>query len=200
MKIYFAGPLFTPYVREFISRHAQILRDNGIDPFVPHESFRPSTTPAAINLLLQRGLVTREVLAQRSAADVISDLIYKGRVTREELGLPAVTPEIVFDRDYEGLSSANAVVALLDGTQVDDGTACEIGIFCGLMRKDPSKKGIVGFMTDFRGLRRAKRGWGINLFVLGVIEECGMIYDEFSDVVRQLKTWKAELETKALAG
>lgn len=197
MKIYFAGPLFTPYVREFISRHAQILRDNGIEPFVPHESFRPSVTPEVLNRLQQRGLVTAADMAHGTAVDLIADLIYKGRVTREELGLPPTSPEVVFDKDYEGLSSANAVVALLDGTQVDDGTACEIGIFCGLMRKDPTKKGIVGFVTDFRGLRRAKRGWGINLFVLGVIEECGMIYDEFSDVVRQLKTWQAELEPKA---
>ncbi|MGC8787797.1 MAG: nucleoside 2-deoxyribosyltransferase [Anaerolineae bacterium] len=193
MKIYFAGPLFTPYVREFISKHAQILRDNGIDPFVPHENFKPTVSPAAIDLLLKRGLLTSKDLENRSAVDLISDLVYKGRVTREELGLPAVTPEVVFDRDYEGLSSANAVVALLDGTQVDDGTACEIGIFCGLMRKDPTKKGIVGFMTDFRGLRKARRGWGINLFVLGGIEECGVIYDEFTDVVRQLRVWKTEL-------
>ena len=41
MKIYFAGPLFTPYVRQFISEHAQILRENNIGPFVPHESFMP---------------------------------------------------------------------------------------------------------------------------------------------------------------
>ena len=52
MKIYFAGPLFTPYVRDFISRHAQNLRDNGIDPFVPHESFKPKVTPEMASALV----------------------------------------------------------------------------------------------------------------------------------------------------
>jgi nucleoside 2-deoxyribosyltransferase len=85
------------------------------------------------------------------------------------------------------------VVALLDGTQVDDGTACEIGIFYGLLREDPYKKGIAGFMTDSRGLRRIEHGYGLNLFVLGVIEECGKVFSDFEDVVDQLKAWDAEL-------
>ena len=37
MKIYFAGPLFTPYERDYISACARVLREHGIDPFVPHE-------------------------------------------------------------------------------------------------------------------------------------------------------------------
>ena len=104
-----------------------------------------------------------------------------------------MSPTFVFEKDYAGLSGSNAVVALLDGTQVDDGTACEIGIFYGLLRKDPSKKGVVGFMTDFRGVRRADQGYGINFFVLGVIEECGKICTDFDDVLSQLKAWDAEL-------
>ena len=36
---------------------------------------------------------------------------------------------------------------------VDDGTACEIGIFYALMQADPSKKGILGLLTDLRGTR-----------------------------------------------
>ncbi len=196
MKIYFAGPLFTPYVQEFISRHAQILRDNNITPFVPHESFKPQVTPEMVESLVEKGLLTREALEQHSATELVVGLIRKRKVKREELGLPPVTPEVIFDKDMDGVASANAVVALLDGTQVDDGTACEIGIFYGLMRNDPTKKGIAALMTDFRGLRRAGRGYGINLFVLGVIEECGKIFDDFDDLVQQLKAWEQELEAE----
>lgn len=193
MKIYFAGPLFTPYVRQFISDHAQILRDNGIEPFVPHESFRPEVTDQMVESLMQKGLLTKEALQQKPAVKLVADLVRAGTVGRGELGLAPVTPQVIFEKDLGGLAASNAVVALLDGTQVDDGTACEIGIFHGLMREDPSKKGIIGFLTDFRALRNAKNGYGINVFVLGVIEEGGMILDNFEDVIRQIKAWDAEL-------
>ena len=51
----------------------------------------------------------------------------------------------------------------------------------------------IGFLTDFRALRNAENGYGINFFVLGVIEEGGIILDSFDDVVEQLKVWDAEL-------
>ena len=37
MKVYLAGPLFTPYEREFIDRCAAQLRGAAFDVFVPHE-------------------------------------------------------------------------------------------------------------------------------------------------------------------
>jgi nucleoside 2-deoxyribosyltransferase len=37
MKIYFAGPLFTPYERTFIDQCAKRMRDAGMEVFVPHE-------------------------------------------------------------------------------------------------------------------------------------------------------------------
>ena len=193
MKIYFAGPLFTPYTRQFISEHAQILRDNDIEPFVPHENFRPDVSPRMVESLIRKGLLTRESLETQPITELVADLVLKGQIGRAELGLSPVTSEVIFEKDLDGLTQANAVIALLDGTQVDDGTACEIGIFYGLLRKDPSKKGIIGLMTDFRALRRADNGYGINLFVLGIIEECGVILDDFDDVVKQLKVWDAEL-------
>ncbi len=189
MKIYFAGPLFTPYVRQFISEHAQILREHGIDPFVPHENFWPEITAESAQVLVKKGLLTAEELHDENLPARAAQLLRAGKVSREELGLPKLDADLIFQKDYEGLSTANAVVAILDGTQVDDGTACEIGIFYGLLRDDPSKKGIIGFMTDSRGTRRAKQGFGVNLFVLGVIEECGVILSDFDDVIEQLKAW-----------
>lgn len=191
MKIYFAGPLFTPYVRQFISEHAQILREHDIDVFVPHENFEPQVTPETAQALVDRGLLSAEVLEEDDLPRHMATLMRQGKISREELGLPMLTPEEIFAKDYEGLSTSDAMVAILDGTQVDDGTACEIGIFYGLLRDDPSKKGVIGFITDSRGTRKAEHGYGINLFVLGVIEECGVILSDFNDVIEQLKAWNS---------
>ena len=189
MKVYFAGPLFTPYVRDYLSRQAQVLRDHGIEVFVPHEAFRPEIPARKAEELVRIGLLAPEDVHSPDLPEKVSDLVRRGRVSREALDLPPSTPETIFRVDYEGLSSSNVVLALLDGTQVDDGTACEIGIFYGLLRGDPSKKGIIGFSTDFRGLRRPEQGFGVNLFVWGVIEECGALLSDFDAVIARLKAW-----------
>ena len=43
----------------------------------------------------------------------------------------------IFALDSKGLHEAEAVVAWLDGPMVDDGTACEIGVFTELVRTKP---------------------------------------------------------------
>jgi hypothetical protein len=142
MRVYFAGPLFTPYERGFIDECAAKLRAAGIDVFVPHE---------------------------------------------HELAGTDTTPATIFRKDWEGLESANAIVALLDGPMVDDGTACEIGIFYGLMQNDPAKKGIVGLLTDFRGDRG--EGHGLNLFLLGCIERAGQVCRSIDEALDVLQSW-----------
>ena len=141
MKVYFAGPLFTPYERSFIDECAAMLRADGFDVFVPHE---------------------------KELAEGVD-----------------VTAARIFSTDRSGIEGADAMLALLDGPTVDDGTACEIGMFHALMQSDPSKKGIVGLLTDMRGLRGESAG--INLFVQGAIEDVGRIVatiDEARDVLR----------------
>jgi nucleoside 2-deoxyribosyltransferase len=94
--------------------------------------------------------------------------------------------------------SSNAVLALLDGPVVDDGTASEIGIFWAAMQSDPSKKGIVGLVTDTRVIRDRNMidGKGINLFVRGCIEDVGQVVDKFDKAIEILRTWKSEIENK----
>ncbi len=144
MKIYFAGPLFTPYERGYIDECAARLRDDGFDVFVPHE---------------------------------------------HELAQSDTTAEWIFAKDMEGLGSANAVLALLDGPMVDDGTACEIGIFYALMQSDETKKGVVGLLTDLRGSRGESTV--LNLFVAGCIEATGGrvagSFDDALDALRDLR-------------
>ncbi len=149
MRIYFAGPLFTPYERSFIDECAAQLRAAGFDVFVPHEH----------------------------------ELALDGTVTAER----------IFAKDWAGLSEADAVLALLDGPTIDDGTACEIGIFHVLMRSDPAKKGIVGLVTDLRALRDTERegeARGLNLFVVGCIEAAGRVVTSLDEAQRVLEGWR----------
>jgi nucleoside 2-deoxyribosyltransferase len=151
MKIYFAGPLFTPYERDYISKCAVTLREAGIDPFVPHE--QPWGAPP-------------------------DD--------------PRTPAKRCFDKDFGGILAANAVLAILNGTEVDDGTACEIGIFSELMKTDPTKKGIVTLHEDYRTKINGE-GKGLNGFVAGCIEKSGLITDTLEEAIQQLKAWEAEL-------
>lgn len=197
MKIYFAGPLFTPYVRQFIAAKARVLRRAGIDPFVPHERFNQMITPQRVAQLAAQGVLPQS-MAEHFDAEEVMDLVRAGKLSRELLGLPAMSPATIFDTDYEGLGSANAVLALLDGTQVDDGTACEVGILYGLMQHDPGYyKGIVGYITDSRGTRQRDSGYGQNMFVLGMIEAAGAIYDDFDAAVAHLLRWDSELRARS---
>jgi hypothetical protein len=144
LKIYFAGPLFTPYERSFIDECAAALRGDGFEVFVPHE----------------HELATG-------------------------VGISAAW---VFAKDRPGIEHADAMLAILDGPSVDDGTACEIGMFHALMQCDPSKKGIVGLLTDIRGLRGESTG--VNLFVQGAIQDVGRIVASIDEARAVLRAWK----------
>ena len=105
--------------------------------------------------------------------------------------LADVTVEHVYRIDTEGLRSANALVAWLDGPMVDDGTACEIGMFAELVRSGAEHyRGIVAITTDLRLERRRQQnvvGGGMNLFVGGTIESCGTIVHTVDEVVAALR-------------
>ncbi len=96
----------------------------------------------------------------------------------ETAGLTEFTSRSIYTLDGDGLRSANVLVAWLDGIGVDDGTACEIGIFAELVRSGGDQyRGIVGIVTDLRLQRRrgVVPGDGLNLFVAGAIEASGAI-------------------------
>ena len=101
------------------------------------------------------------------------------------------TAEGVFAVDSGGVESADAVLAILDGPAVDDGTACEIGLFHGLKQRDPERKGVVGLLTDLRGERRGD--FAMNLFVRGCIEAGGgAVVDSLDDALAILQRWRSE--------
>ena len=144
MRIYLAGPLFTPSERRYLDECAARLRDDGFEVFVPHEHV---------------------------------------------LALGDTAADVIFQKDWDGLSNADAVLAILDGPQTDDGTACEIGMFYTLMLWNPNKKGIVGLLTDLRGTR-GDEGHGLNLFVQGCIEAGGEIVNDLDAAATVLAGWR----------
>jgi nucleoside 2-deoxyribosyltransferase len=104
--------------------------------------------------------------------------------------LRELSPSEVFRVDGEGLRSANALVAWLDGPVVDDGTACEIGMFAQLVASgDPQYRGMVGVVTDLRLQRRRGNavGDGMNLFVVGAIEAAGRLCWSVEEAIAALR-------------
>lgn len=157
MKVYFAGPLFTVYERDYISKCAVQLRQKGWDVFVPHEN----TSPPAPD--------DKRSIAKRC-----------------------------LDKDFSEIASSNAILALINGTEVDDGTAAEIGIFHALMKTDATKKGIVALHDDWR-TKFGGEGKPLNLFVAGCLQQSGKICYNLEDAMQQLQTWQCQLEKDALS-
>lgn len=149
MKLYIAGPLFTPGERTYLDELADRLEGAGHECFVPH------------------------------------------RQTFDEFDA-----DTIFATDSAGLHDAEAIVAWLDGPSIDDGTACEIGIFSELIRNGPDRyRGIVALATDWRATRRRDAGLsdgGLNLFVGGAIRKYGSLVWSIDDVEAALR----ELETR----
>ena len=105
----------------------------------------------------------------------------------ELTGEVEVTAAWVLGKDRPGIEGADAMLAILDGPSVDDGTACEIGMFHALMQSDPSKKGIVGLLTDIRGTRGESTG--VNRFLQGAIEDVGRTVTSIEEARDVLRAW-----------
>jgi nucleoside 2-deoxyribosyltransferase len=102
----------------------------------------------------------------------------------------------VFEGCFGGIAPANAVLAVLSGTEVDDGTAAEIGVFYAMMETDRTKKGIIGLLDDWRTDADSEhlQGKGLNDFVLGCIRRGGCVVHTPEEAMEQLKAWREELE------
>lgn len=97
------------------------------------------------------------------------------------------TASDVYAVDAAGLLGARVVLAILDGTGVDDGTACEIGMFQQAAGDDPSKLGVIGLVTDLR-LRRGTGGdVRMNLLVRGCIEQRGQVVTDIDDALASVE-------------
>jgi nucleoside 2-deoxyribosyltransferase len=156
MRLYIAGPLFSPYHRAYHTENVQRLRDAGHECFVPQEQ-------------------------------------------EHNAHLSKSVPARVFQVDLAGVRWANALIALLDDPDVSSGTACEMGIFYELARHDPTKKGMLGILTDQRPRRRSTSNVGesLNFFTLGCLEKIGKVYPSIEGVLEHLGRWQNEMNGRS---
>ncbi len=93
-------------------------------------------------------------------------------------------PTKIFEKCKEGIDTSHIIISILDGTDVDSGTAWEVGYSYA------SNKTIIGIRTDFR-----QRGddFGLNCMISKsldfLIEENSMddIIKELESIFRELK-------------
>jgi hypothetical protein len=57
------------------------------------------------------------------------------------------------------------------------------------MQSDPTKKGILGLLTDLRSTL-GHEGHGLNLFVLGCVESAGKVCGSMDEVTAALADWR----------
>jgi hypothetical protein len=95
----------------------------------------------------------------------------------------------VFVNDYEALCWANVLIVMIDGPQIDDGSAVEIGIFCEQMLSGKDKKGIFGLSSDMRVGPHALPGEmkQLNFFAAGAIYRAGDIHSRIDEIIERLK-------------
>ncbi len=90
--------------------------------------------------------------------------------------LGADAAKVIMEKDRPAIDACDVVVALLDGPQVDDGTAWEIGYAYA------KEKPVVGIRTDFRNGGDTKHG-SVNAMIEG---SCVGIAKDFGEVLKVL--------------
>ena len=175
MKIYLSAPQNTPYQCAFVHDCEAKIARSGFEVSISTDSFIDNQSAF-------------ELSTEGNGKPLVSDENNSGRLAKSSYA------HTVFKENFTSLAKANALVALLDGSQVDDRVACEIGVFYGLMLSDLSKKGVLGLATDTRCLRRRDSTYGINIFTLGTIEEVGKVFETLDNVIEILISWNKNLK------
>jgi nucleoside 2-deoxyribosyltransferase len=99
-----------------------------------------------------------------------------------DVGVAGKTRNTVFYKDLNHLESADLVIALLDGCDVDSGTAVEIGYAYAKGKK------IFGLLTDKRRWDRHNyRVVGINNMVWGVLQEGERICRTIDSLIENIR-------------
>jgi len=89
--------------------------------------------------------------------------------------------------NINALDKVDGLVAILDGPDIDSGTAAEIGYFCG---KHNSGRPIIGYRSDFR-LSSENIGGIVNIQVEQFIYLTnGTIVTNIEELKRELRSWK----------
>ena len=122
-----------------------------------------------------------EELSRVTGLDPLNDFFLPHR-DAGDVGIAGTRVDI-FSKDLTMLDEASIVVALLDGPDVDSGTAVEIGYAFAKRKK------VFGLLTDFRAYdKRGEKSAKMNNMVWGVCEKGQTIFrslDEVAEAVKQ---------------
>ncbi len=103
----------------------------------------------------------------------------------------------IFDKCYKDISWANVLIAIVDGTQVDDGTATEIGTFNQqMLAGDGEKLAMFGLSSDMRVGEDVKYGEikRLNFYTVGAIYKTGGdVYHSIEEIIDELKMLERRL-------
>lgn len=121
-------------------------------------------------------------LAESAGLDPLADFFLPHR-DGGELGKGPKRKDI-FDLDLHNLNSAEVVVALLDGQDVDSGTCIELGYAYAQGKK------IFGILTDFRAYCTSdSEPHRPNLMVWGVCEKGATLFHKISDLTDSFRSY-----------
>jgi nucleoside 2-deoxyribosyltransferase len=163
--VYLAGPLFSYYERTFLEK---------IDSGISQIWWRVK----GIQREEIEGMTSICFLPHRDAGDV---------------GINSKERKQTFDMDIHAIDKSQIIVALLDGPDVDSGTAVELGYAYSI------KKKIFGLLTDNRrwtfGETRSNSSniAGLNNMIWGVCSTMGTIYGDLDALYTGLETYFGEV-------
>jgi nucleoside 2-deoxyribosyltransferase len=103
-----------------------------------------------------------------------------------DIGVSGSGRENIFGRDLQELKKCDIVIALLDGPDIDSGTAVELGFAYAKRKK------IFGILTDWRRWHGDSVG-PINNMIWGICGKGMRIYKDFDDAL--LEDLKKEMKT-----
>jgi nucleoside 2-deoxyribosyltransferase len=112
-----------------------------------------------------------------------------------DVGTKKEEKENVFEKDIYAIDNARIIIAILDGVDVDSGTAVELGY------SYTHNKKIFGLLTDKRrwkagGARSDEHNIiGLNNMVWGVCNARGNIYGTLEALYQDVETYLANLAT-----
>jgi len=130
-----------------------------------------------------------DTLAKSSNLDAKADFFLPHR-DGGELGKGAKRKEI-FELDISKVDSAEIVVALLDGQDVDSGTCIELGYAYAKGKK------IFGLLTDFRAYHSADpEPHRPNLMVWGVCEEGDTLFGDLNSLTEAFTKYIKHLQLR----
>ena len=128
-------------------------------------------------------------LASASGLDLRADFFLPHR-DGAELGKGPKRKDI-FELDIRQVDSANIVVALLDGQDVDSGTCIELGYAYAKGKK------IFGLLTDFRAYHTADpEPHRPNLMVWGVCEEGDTLFGDLNSLTEAFTKYIKHLQLR----